>query len=152
MNGCSTIRYIEDSGSVTFPPEQMDWIYIKAGERKAFYVTVKTGTVAYSSVDMVTNNYFIETGQVARETDHLQMMYGAGKLFRFQGEAFMNRLWNGSITYLIGSPSRPTGDLHMDHNCRFSWSPSLLPTLSPSFSNAPSVLPTAASSIQPTGA
>jgi len=150
MNGC-TLLDASNTGLLVpthIDPAYMDWIRVNPGSRTAVYTAIPVGNQHYSLYDPMDPSKIYVTGDVLRETEHLQLLVGAGKSYSFGTTTFRDRLWNGGINYVLGKPQRTTPQLG-GVDCRPSTVPSLLPTDSPSLTNKPSFVPTRQDSVGP---
>jgi len=150
MNGC-TVLNASNTGLLVptrIDPAYMDWIHVNPGSQTAVYTAIPVGNQHYSLYDPMDPSKIYVSGDILRETEHLQLLVGAGKSYYFGISTFRDRLWNGGINYVLGKPQRTTPQLG-GADCRPSTVPSLLPTDFPSLTNEPSSFPTRQDSVGP---
>ena len=151
MVGCGEVIGAGYGEPTEVPSESMDWIWVAPGAIKAIYTTFTYGGAYMQYTDASGVNFGLETGEVFKADANLQILVGAGKTYYFGPATYSNRIWNGTLKYVLGAPARrPPFSPPLNNNCRPSMAPSIAPSIRPSYSQSPTIRPSTLPSESPT--
>ena len=142
--GAATATGVGEALPTHLPVGAFDYIHMKPGETRAYYVTMNTPEMRYTEP-----RYNEKTGDVFVESSmgHLQFMVGTALSYPF-AESWSDRIYNGAVIFALGEVEDGTYDETTASDRNRSCAVSTPSTANPT--NNPTMSPIAKSTENPT--